>query len=461
MEIKSAVPPESKRLVKRGTFLFAIALAITFGGIAANSAPEDTIEHEQARMDSSADKSSRVADPATGSRTSSFDERSTLDRFRNTPAATVTAKPSALTSSIEALATGAQTTEFSDGTNPTSGASTDTASTKAVSAEKRPAVSAISHAGQKPVGAGTGINAAQSSDQMDLESESVEADGSTADGETQAAMPMLTTFVDNMDASPAMMVEANSAASANAVYQTLAGEDDATAEDDIECPACLINLQAVAVTGTSIEVTWNKSETHPFLMLFGAAPETPLTDDIYRESHVVKGGTHTFTNLTPGLVYTIAVGGYPDPASPDQSPVLVAVIAVTTEDSCDAAVVNFGINWLGDRPGHHTSDSIKVDLDCTDYALTLVSSDKLHKEGYQIDQTGERWRVLGLDADGQTVYTSPFIGDLPEDQTLASMTIAQADLTGVVYFQAEHGSDGLVGPNVNSVHPLLELTPLS
>jgi hypothetical protein len=119
--------------------------------------------------------------------------------------------------------------------------------------------------------------------------------------------------------------------------------------------------------------------------------------------------------------------------------------------------IGFERNVLTRYRGQDRSDTVPVELRCSRYEVRLRSSDALHAIGYQGDQDGERWFLVGLNAAGQVIFTTDPTPDLSDHQTEAVFSMGVADLRGVVAFRAQHVGSG---DNPNSITVDATLVPV-
>ena len=140
------------------------------------------------------------------------------------------------------------------------------------------------------------------------------------------------------------------------------------------------------------------------------------------------------------------------PGDPDGPPFEPPALCETIDLELDTN------GFLGNRDGHRFSETAGVALPCAYYRVVLGSGDPAHGAGYQLRQIYERWRLEGLDADGNVVYSSPLTDDLPADEVWSSTDVGIADLDGVVSLRARHAG---LGESVNSLHSVsVQLIPV-
>lgn len=107
--------------------------------------------------------------------------------------------------------------------------------------------------------------------------------------------------------------------------------------------------------------------------------------------------------------------------------------------------------------GARATDLVAIHPSCRRYEVQLISSDPRHQVGYQPWQVEEDWSLEGFDAQGTRIVVTPPIGDLPEDRTELTRTVATLDLTDVATVRGVHVG---TGSGIHSVHARAILIPL-
>lgn len=134
-------------------------------------------------------------------------------------------------------------------------------------------------------------------------------------------------------------------------------------------------------------------------------------------------------------------GDSPTPASP----------------ACSRIEIDFTDPEILAVEGARTTDLVAIHPSCRRYEVQLISSDPRHQAGYQPWQVEEDWSLEGFDAQGTSIVMTPPIGDLPEDRTELTRTVATLDLADVASVRGVHVG---TGSGIHSVHARAVLIPL-
>lgn len=125
---------------------------------------------------------------------------------------------------------------------------------------------------------------------------------------------------------------------------------------------------------------------------------------------------------------------------------------------CDQIQVSFENDLIMQTGRRMFSSITPVDFDpaCGEYDVWLHSADYNHTEGYQPYQTGEQWRIEGMNLAGEILYRSPSTPDLPENQKVAYYKVDTMYGPDITEVQAFHTGEG----NINSVHAAASFLPV-
>ena len=180
----------------------------------------------------------------------------------------------------------------------------------------------------------------------------------------------------------------------------------------------------------------------------GPIPQLQVTDDALEISGMAKGTQYI---LRADRDFGFAAGS-------SSETIYFQTLSPAVDRYCDQIQVSFENDLIMQAGSRMFSSITPVDFDpdCGEYDVWLHSADYNHTEGYQPYQTGEQWRIEGMNLAGEILYRSPSTPDLPENQKVAYYkvdTMYGPDITDV---QAFHTGEG----NINSVHAAASFLPV-
>ncbi len=180
----------------------------------------------------------------------------------------------------------------------------------------------------------------------------------------------------------------------------------------------------------------------------GPIPQLQVTDGALEISGMAKGTQYI---LRADRDFGFAAGSASET-------IYFQTLSPAIDRYCDQIRVSFENDLIMQAGSRMFSSISPVDFDpaCGEYDVWLHSADYNHTEGYQPYQTGEQWRIEGMNLAGEILYRSPSTPDLPENQKVGYYKVDTMYGPDITEVQAFHTGEG----NINSVHAAASFLPV-